>query len=261
MAARRSSPARAGSSARGWPRRCSSAGARWSRSTAAARSGRLSTLALLGIEQRVAAGASGDLGDGSRWSGRCASTGSSDVFHLARRDDRRHGRRVAARARSRPTSAAPGPCSTPACERGRRAGRGRLVGQGLRSPRRAPVPRGLRAAADGALRGVEGGRRHDRAQLLAGYGLPVAVTRFANIYGGGDLQLLADRPRGGLRGDRGPGAGAALRRLARARLPLRRGRGVAHTSRSPTTSTATRSGARRSTPAAGGRIASATSSR
>ena len=66
----------------------------------------------------------------------------------------------------------------------------RLVGQGLRRPRRAALPRGLRAPADRAVRGLEGGGRPDRAQLLARrYGLPVAVTRFANVYGGGDLNF------------------------------------------------------------------------
>ena len=64
-------------------------------------------------------------------------------------------------------------------------------------------------------------------------------------------QLLAADPGGGQRRARRPRAGAALRRLARARLPLRRGRRRAPTWRSPTPSTATRSAARRSTPAAG----------
>ena len=54
------------------------------------------------------------------------------------------------------------------------------------------------------------------------YGLPVAVTRFANIYGGGDL----NGPGGGERGARRARSGAALRRDPGARLPLRGGRGV-----------------------------------
>ena len=57
------------------------------------------------------------------------------------------------------------------------------------------------------------------------YGLPVAVTRFANIYGGGDLNFSRLIPEAVSAALDGPGAGAALRRLARARLPLRRGRG------------------------------------
>ena len=57
------------------------------------------------------------------------------------------------------------------------------------------------------------------------YGLPVAVTRFANVYGGGGHELLPAHPGGGQRHARRPPAGASLRRLAGARLPLRRGRG------------------------------------
>ena len=60
------------------------------------------------------------------------------------------------------------------------------------------------------------------------YGLPVAVTRFANIYGGGDTnfsRLIPEAVSAALDGRR---AGAPLRRLARARLPLRRGRRAAY---------------------------------
>ena len=83
------------------------------------------------------------------------------------------------------------------------------------------------------------------------YGLPVAVTRFANIYGGGDLNFSRLVPEAVcaaldgrapvLRSDGSPGARLPLRRGRRRRLPGdRRPR-----------STATRSAARRSTPAAG----------
>ena len=146
-------------------------------------------------------------------------------------------------------------------ERGVERRRRRLLRQGLRRPRGASLPRGLRAAADRALRGVEGGGRPDRAQLLAlvraaGRGDPVREHLRRRR-----PQLLAPDPRGGERRDPGPRAGAALRRLAGARLPLRRGRGVAPTWRSPTASIATTSAARRSTPAAGALRRSATWSR
>ena len=54
------------------------------------------------------------------------------------------------------------------------------------------------------------------------YGLPVAVTRFANLYGPGDLnwsRIVPDTARALARGER---AGDPLRRHAGARLPLRR---------------------------------------
>ena len=56
------------------------------------------------------------------------------------------------------------------------------------------------------------------------FGLPVAVTRLANVYGGGDLHRVAADPGGDRGGAARPRAGAALRRLARARPPVRRGR-------------------------------------
>ena len=43
--------------------------------------------------------------------------------------------------------------------------------------------------ADLSLRRQQGGRRHDRPRLRRHLGLPVAVTRFANIYGGADLNF------------------------------------------------------------------------
>ena len=56
------------------------------------------------------------------------------------------------------------------------------------------------------------------------YGLPVAVTRLANVYGGGDLnwsRVVPDTAQALVKGNR---PGDPLRRHARARLPLRRGR-------------------------------------
>ena len=71
----------------------------------------------------------------------------------------------------------------------RRAGRGRLLRQGLRQPRRAALQEDFalqprfpydvsKAATDLIAR-----------SYAATYGLPVAVTRLANVYGGGDFNL------------------------------------------------------------------------
>ncbi len=56
------------------------------------------------------------------------------------------------------------------------------------------------------------------------YGLPIAVTRFANIYGGGDLNFSRLIPEAVSAALDGRAPGSSLRRVARARLPLRRGR-------------------------------------
>ena len=56
------------------------------------------------------------------------------------------------------------------------------------------------------------------------FGLPVAVTRLANIYGGGDLNLSRLVPECVLAAITGTGAGDPIRRHARARLLVRRGR-------------------------------------
>ena len=122
--------------------------------------------ALLGIEDEV------DRGRGRpqrrrRWSRRArASTGSTTSFTSPPR--RSSARSQASPVRGFETNVR----GTWTAARGlprarRRAGRRRLLRQGLRRPRRASVPRGLRAPADRAVRGVEGGRRPDRAQLLA----------------------------------------------------------------------------------------------
>ena len=63
-------------------------------------------------------------------------------------------------------------------------------------------------------------------------------------------ELLPAGARGGLRGDRGPLTGAALRRLAGPGLPLRRGRRRGLPGARPATSIAPACAARRSTPAA-----------
>ena len=56
------------------------------------------------------------------------------------------------------------------------------------------------------------------------YGLPVAVTRFANIYGGGDLNFSRLIPEADRRRARRPPSPDPLRRQPRARLPPRRRR-------------------------------------
>ena len=79
-----------------------------------------------------------------------------------RAGDGRPGRRP-----SRPTCAAPGPCSRPAARADVPARRRRLLRQGLRPQRGAALPRGHAAAPGLAVRGEQGGRRRDRAQLPA----------------------------------------------------------------------------------------------
>ena len=142
--------------------------------------------------------------------------------------------------------------------RGGRGARGRrLLGQGVRRPRRAALPRGLRASADRAVRGEQGGRRPDRAQLLAllraaGRGDPVrehlrrAETRTSAADPRG---ASAPRSTAGRRCSGPTAPRSATFSTSRTRHPP--------TWRSPTRSTATRCGARRSTPAAGAPMRSA----
>ena len=58
------------------------------------------------------------------------------------------------------------------------------------------------------------------------YGVPVAVTRFANVYGGGDLNFSRLIPETVVAVLDGRAAGDPLRRQPRARLPPRRRRGL-----------------------------------
>ena len=88
-------------------------------------------------------------------------------------------------------------------EPGRR-GRRRLVRQGLRRTRGAALPRGRRASAHLPYDVSKAATDLIARSYWHTYGLPVAVTRFANIYGGGDLNSLTPDPRGGQRGDRRP---------------------------------------------------------
>ena len=135
-----------------------------------------------------------------------------------------------------------------------------LLGQGLRTPPRAALHRGPGADPDVPVRRLEGGRRPDRALLLAhvraaGRGDPVRQPLRRRRH-----EPLAAGARGDRRGARRPAAGGPLRRLARARLPVRRGRRRAPTWRSGGRCWTAAGRGRRSTPAAGGRTASATSS-
>ena len=82
------------------------------------------------------------------------------------------------------------------------------------------------------------------------YGLPVAVTRFANIYGGGDLNFSRLVPEATCAASTG-GPGAAFRRVARSATTSTSRTPHPPTSRSRRRSTATTSAARRSTRAAG----------
>ena len=126
-------------------------------------------------------------------SGRGAS--STSVFHLAAQT--LVGRRSRSRWRpSRPTCAAPGPASRPAARRGA-GGRRRLLRQGLRAEPRASLPRGLPAAAASPYEASKAAADAIARSYAHAYGLPVAVTRFANIYGGGDLnfsRLIPETP-------------------------------------------------------------------
>ena len=182
--------------------------------------------------------------------GRSPSTGSTRSSTSPPRRSSAPSRPIPAAA-SRRTCAGPGPLLEACRERRGRARRLRLLRQGLRRPRRASLPRGLRPAPDRALRGVEGGRRPDRALLLAVVtGCPVAVTRFANIYGGGDLNFSRLVPEAVCAALDGPPAGPALRRHARSGTCSTSRTPPPPTWRSPTPSTATTSAARPSTPAA-----------
>ena len=124
-----------------------------------------------------------------------------------------------------------------ACRRARRrARRRRGLRQGLRpAATTLPYTRGHAAAA--ALSPTTSSKA--ATDLIARsywhtYGLPVAVTRFANLYGGGDLNRSRLIPEAVAAALAGRAPVDPLRRHARARLPLRRGRGRGLPARSPT---------------------------
>ena len=224
--AARWSPAATASSARPGARRCSSAGDAVARSLRAARpisAAALSGLDLLGIEAEV------ELVRGRparrRGGRRVAGDGCDTVFHLAAQTIVGAARPLPRRRPSRSTCAGPG--------RARGLPRARTSpavvfassDKAYGTSDRAALPRGLPAARRLPLRRQQGGgRRRSRRSYWHTYGLPVAVTRFANIYGGGDLnfsRLIPEAVSAVLDGRR---AGDPLRRQPRARLPLRRGR-------------------------------------
>ena len=124
----------------------------------------------------------------SRWRGRCASTGSTDRLPPRRRDDRRHGRRVAAAGvrdeRPRHLDAA-----RRLSRSGGRAGRRRVLGQGLRAHDELPYREDFALQPTTAYEASKAAADMIARSYAPAYGLPVAVTRFANIYGGGDLNF------------------------------------------------------------------------
>ena len=146
------------------------------------------------------------------------------VFHLGAETIVGTVRRLAGARRSRRTSAARGPCSRPAARQGVErvvvASSDKAYGAHDELPYREDFPLQPTAPYEASKAA---------ADLIArcywpSYGLPVAVTRFANIYGGGDLNFSRLDPEAVCAALDGRRAGAPLRRLARARLPLRRGR-------------------------------------
>ena len=229
-------------------------------STGAAPREKPSTLAMLGIEGQVESSSDGDLVDGELLRRTIAEHEIDTVFHLAAETivgtvqaDPVGGFETNVRGTWTLLEAAPG------------AGVERVVvassDKAYGAHDELPYREDFALQPTRALRGLEGGRRSDRPLLLAllrpaGRGHPLRQHLRRRR-----PQLLPAGPRGGLRRDRRPRAGAALRRLAGPRPPLRRGRRRAPTWRSPTRSTATRSAARRSTPAASAPTACSRSSR
>ena len=168
-------------------------------------------------------------------------------------DDRRQRPGLAAATRSRSTCSGPGTCSRPAASRRSSrvvfASSDKAYGASDELPYREDFP----------LRAVH---TYDASKAAAdvlarsywhSHGVPVAVTRFANLYGGGDLNFtrlipeavsaVLDGRAPVIRSDGSPAAG----------LPLRRGRRRPPTWRSPRRSTRHGAAARPSTPAATGR--------
>ena len=168
-----------------------------------------------------------------------------------RADDRRHRQR---RRRSRPSRsniAGPGTCWRPAARGGVRAGRGRLLRQGLRPARGAALHARTRRCSRSTLRRLQGGRRPDRPQLLAHLRAAGGRDPLRQHLRRRRPQLLAAGPRGRDRRAGRPPPGDPLRRQPRARLPLRRGRRRRLPGDRARRWTRGAARARRSTPAAG----------
>ena len=255
---RRWSPAGAGSSAPGWRKALLERGDAVVLARPRRRRGRASGLDAAGDRRRGRADVDGRPARRASCVGaRSSSTRSTPSSTSPRR--RSSAPRPRPRCRpSRRTSAAPGRCSRPAASAGVErvvvASSDKAYGASTTScPTARTSP--LRAAYPYDVE--QGGGRPDRAQLLA-------RLRAA---GGGDPvrqhlrrrrpQLLAADPGGGQRRARRPPPGDPLRRLPRARLPLRRGRGRAPTWRSRDALDAGGAArARPSTPAASGRTRS-----
>ena len=160
------SPARAASSAAGWRRRCSSAATRVVSFDRRRRTERPSAIGMLGIEDDLVQ-VEADLTDAAEVGAVLDEHGVDTVFHLAAETivatvaaSPAPGLRV---ERARHVDGARGVPRARACERVVFASSDKAYG----AHDELALPRGLRAAADGAVRGVEGGGGPDRAQLLA----------------------------------------------------------------------------------------------
>ena len=202
--------------------------------------------------RRACTSCSGDVTDGSLIERALGEYEVDSVFHLA-------AQTIVGTANRSPALDLRGQrprhldaCSRPAARTRSPTRRRRRLGQGLRRPRRAALPRGLPAAS----RASPTTSSKAATDMIARsywhtYGLPVAVTRFANIYGGGDLNRSRLIPEAVAAALDGPAAGDPLRRQPRARLPLRRRRRRPPIWRSPTRCDGDGARARPSTPAAG----------
>ena len=138
-------------------------------------------------------------------------------------DDRRHRGLVARRRPSTRTSAARGRCSRPAASNGVERVVVASSDKAYGAHDELPYREDFALQPTAPYEASEGRRRPDRPQLLAllraaGSGDPVREHLRRRRH-----ELLAPDPRGGQRRARRAPPGAALRRLAGARLPLRRG--------------------------------------
>ena len=106
-----------------------------------------------------------------------------------RADDRRRRPRVARRRPSRSTSAAPGTSSRPAARRGRPRSSSPPPTRPTAPARSCPTARTSRCAPPIPTTPARRRPTSIARSYAHAYGLPLAVTRFANVYGGGDLNF------------------------------------------------------------------------
>ena len=172
----------------------------------------------------------GDVRDTAAAASACSATGASTPSSTSR-PRRSSGRRSTTRStRSATTSRARGACSRPVGRTPRVTGdRGRLVRQGVRRLGRvARTARRWRSRARHPYDVSKAVTDMLAQSYAATYGLPVAITRCGNLYGGGDLnwsRIVPGTIRSVLEGEP---PGHPVGRDVRARLPprRRRGRGV-----------------------------------